>query len=105
MHIKEDLIFDKHSGMMIGFTDLGNINMHLLHFEDSMKKDTPPEPQIAKLMMVFMVQGLFTRLQFLYAQFARAGEQLYKPFWEVIRRIESCGFKVICDLLLIIIHM
>ena len=62
MHIKEDLIFDKHTGMLIGYADLGGINMHLLQFEDSMKNDTPPEPQIAKSMMVFMVRGLFTRL-------------------------------------------
>ena len=55
MHIKEDLVFDKHSGMMIGFTDLRDINMHLLQFEESMKKDNPPKPQIAKSMMVFMV--------------------------------------------------
>ena len=97
MHIKEDLIFDKYSGMMIGFTDLGDINMHLLHFEVSMKKDAPPEPQLAKSMMVFMVCGLFTRLQFPYAQFPCAnlsGDQLYEPFWEAIRRIETCGFKI-----------
>lgn len=103
IHIKEDLVFDKHSGMMIGFMDLGNINMHLLHFEESVKRDTPPEPQIAKSMMVFMVRGLFTRLQFPYAQCNCAnlsGEQLYKPFWEAVRRIETCGFKVIYDLLL-----
>ena len=57
MHIKEDLVFDKHSGMMIGFTDLGDINMHLLQCEESMKKDNAPKPQIAKSMMVFMVRG------------------------------------------------
>ena len=98
MHIKEDLIFDKHSGMLIGYTDLGDINMHLLRFEDSMKNDTPPEPQIAKSMMVFMVRGLFTRLQFPYVQFPCAhlsGEQLYEPFWEAVGRIETCGLKVI----------
>ena len=57
MHIKEDLVFDKHSGMMIGFTNLGDINMHLLQCEESMKKDNAPKPQIAKSMMVFMVRG------------------------------------------------
>ena len=73
--------------------------MHLLQFEESMKKDTPPEPQLAKSMMVFMVRGLFTRLQFPYAQFPCANlsrEQLFEPFWEAVRRIDTnCGFKVI----------
>ena len=57
MHIKEDLVFDRHSGMMISFTDLGDINMHLLQCKESMKKDNAPKPQIAKSVMVFMVRG------------------------------------------------
>ena len=59
-----------------------------------MKKDTPPEPQLAKSMMIFMVQGLFTRLQFHYAQFPFANlsrEQLFEPFWEAVRRIDTKG--------------
>ena len=61
-----------------------------------MKKDTPPEPQLAKSMMV---RRLFTWLQFPYAQFPCANlsrEQLFEPFWEAVRRIDTnCGFKVI----------
>ena len=29
MHLKEDLIYDKHSGELIGFSNLGSINEHL----------------------------------------------------------------------------
>ena len=29
MHVKEDLIFNKHSGELIGFSNLGDINVHL----------------------------------------------------------------------------
>ena len=48
-------------------------------------------------MMVFMVRGLFSSLQFPYAQFACAditGDMLYDSFWEAVRRIETCGLKV-----------
>ena len=65
MHIREDIVFDKHSGAMIGFTKLGDINDHLLQFERSLTEDQPSP--LAKSMMVFMVWGLFSKLQFPYA--------------------------------------
>ena len=50
-----------------------------------------------------MVQGLFSSLQFAYAQFPflnlRAFE-LYDIFWEAVERLERCGFCVLactCD--------
>ena len=44
------------------------------------------------------VVNLFTRLEFPYAQFATtalAGDLLFDPFWEAVRRLEVCGFKVV----------
>ena len=92
MHIRQDLVFDKHMGEMIGFCNLGNVNEHLLQFERSLSEgdDTSAfenSPKLAKTMMVFMVRGLFSKLQFPYAQFPCAdlsGEMLYEPFWEAV---------------------
>lgn len=98
MHIREDIVFDKHTGAMIGFTKLGDVNDHLLQFERSLAEDQT-SPPLAKSMMVFMVRGLFNKLQFPYAQFPCAslsGDLLYEPFWEAVRRVESCGLKVSC---------
>ena len=97
MHIREDLVFDKHTGAMIGYTNLGDINEHLLHFERSLSDSVPATPKLAKTMMVFMVRGLFSKLQFAYAQFPCADlldDLLYEPFWEAVGRLENCGFKV-----------
>ena len=33
VHIKEDLVYDKHEGTLIGFVNLGDTNNHLLQFE------------------------------------------------------------------------
>lgn len=50
-----------------------------------------------------MVRGLFSDLKFPYAQFpcsSVSGDQLFEPFWEAVRRLEKCGFKVMgltCD--------
>ena len=37
MYIKESLVFDKHSGRMVGFVDLGEVNNHLAAFERSVE--------------------------------------------------------------------
>lgn len=97
MHIREDLVFDKHTGTIIGFANLGEINEHLMQFEKSLLDDTPLPPQPAKTMLVFMVRGLFNSLQFPYAQFPcveLSGDLLYEPFWEAVQRVENCGLKV-----------
>ena len=94
IHIKEDVVFDNHSGKLIGFIDLGDINTHFQQYEVSLLANSPPKPQLAKSMLVIMIRGLFTKLQFPYAQFpctSLTGDQLY----EAVRRIETCGFKVI----------
>ncbi len=64
-----DLVYNKHSGDLIGFTDLGDINNHLLAFERPFELDLPAEGVLAKSMMTFMVRGLFSPLRFPYAHF------------------------------------
>ena len=79
MHIKEDLVYNKHTGIriavqcchnvfitssihtgqMIGFTNLGELNNHLMTFE-RMVEGEGDSNILAKSMMVFMVRGLFT---------------------------------------------
>ncbi len=48
-------------------------------------------------MLVFMVRGLFIRLQFPYAQFAASSVSSHQfgPFWECIMRLGRCGFIVV----------
>ena len=101
MHLREDLVYDKHTGAMIGFCDLGDVTMQLLRYESEMIDETPADQTLAKSMMVFMIRGLFNSLQFPYAQFPCAdisGDMLYEPFWEAVCRVEKCGLKV-CVLL------
>ena len=99
LHIKEELIYDKHSGQLIGFVNLGKINNHLARFEQSLFDDDHPtvnNPPLAKSMLAFMVRGLFTKLKFVYAQFpciSLTGEQLFCPFWEAVFRLERIGFN------------
>ena len=99
MYVKEDLVYNKHSGALIGFTNLGDINEHLLKFERTIESDDQhDDQQLAKTMLVFMVRGLFSNLQYPYVQFACnsvTGDQLFSLFWESVYRLERMGLKVL----------
>ena len=84
MHIRESLVYDKvsgilynrkglcitiHVGALVGFANLGEINTHLSSFQQQMKSSSTPYKQpLAKTMLVLMVRGLNSGLQFPYAQ-------------------------------------
>ena len=95
MKVKEGLVYNKTSGEIIGFTDLGDINNQLLRLEQH-EEDHPP---IAKQLLAVMVRGMMFKLEFPYAHFGTCGvtgDMLYPIIWEAVRRLESSGLKVIC---------
>lgn len=63
MHIKEDVVYNKHTGRIVGFCNLGEVNSRLLQYE-SMLEGKEEHHVVAKSMMVFMVRGLFTPLRY-----------------------------------------
>jgi hypothetical protein len=74
-----------------------------MEFERSMEEDGDKEEHLANSVLVLMVRGLFSKLQFPYAQFpcnSLHGHELYDIFWEAVERLERCGFNVLactCD--------
>ena len=64
MHIREDLVYSKSTGKLVGFSNLGEINNLLLSFERSLESDSSEYPPLANSMMVFMVRGLFTPFRY-----------------------------------------
>ena len=89
--IKEGLVYDKHSGNIIGFNDLGDVNVAIDRIEEVVHKSE----KISSSMLVFMVRG---HLNFPYAQFPcqnlNAGV-LYPIVWDVVRNLELTGFQVL----------
>ena len=97
MYVREGLVYNKHTGELVGFVDLGDVNNHLLAFEREVKGDKKLLHSLAKTMMVFMVRGIFTPLRFPYAQFPcekLTGGLLFHPFWKAVYRLERMTFKV-----------
>ena len=100
MKIKEGIVYDKHECKVMGFVDVGSVNNTLRLFEQSLTDgdDEGTNPIVAKHMLVFMVRGIFTKLQFPYVQYPTcdlSADTLFPLVWEVIRNLETAGFKVI----------
>ena len=98
MKIKEDLVYDKKSGHIVGFTSLGDIGDILSELEQKCKKDRSATPPVAQYILVIMVRGIFFKLDFPYAHFGTRGvtaDFLFPIVWEAIRMIEGIGGKVI----------
>ena len=102
VHIKHDLVYDKHQGCLVGFVDLGNTNNQLIEFEKALAAEKP-QPTLASTMLVFMVRGLLCKLNYPYVQFPChdvSGSMMFDPMWEAIARLEKLGFRVLgltCD--------
>ena len=97
MDIREDLVYDKHSGVLVGFTNLGNVNNHLLTFERSLEVERTYDGTLAKSVMTFMVRGLFSSLKYPYTHFpctSLTGDLLFQRFWEAVYRLKRIGLKV-----------
>ena len=92
MKIQEDLIFDKHSCSLIGFTNVGDVSnmMDKIEQEDNNKLHC----NVSSHMLLFMVRGMCSTLEFLYAHFVTRGitaDSLYPIVWEAVQCLESCG--------------
>ena len=91
MKIMSNLVFDKVTGELIGFTDLGDPD---LNFGSLEKTD-----EIATHALAFLVRGVCTELKFCLAHFATTGvtaAQLMPLFWEAVCILETtCNIWVI----------
>ena len=96
MYVKEGLVFNKHTGALTGFVDLGDATNHLDNYDE-------PKRKVAKTVVVLMVRGLVSDLIFPYAMFAAAsltGPDLFPLVWKAIGRLTLLGFRplvITCD--------
>ncbi|KAK3754384.1 hypothetical protein QZH41_002038 [Actinostola sp. cb2023] len=91
MKIMSNLVFDKVTGELIGYTDLGDPEINFATLE---KADG-----IATHALAFLVRGVCTQLKFCLAHFATEGvtaAQLMPIFWEAVCILElSCNLWVV----------
>ena len=94
MKVKANLVFDKHTGELTGFLDLGDPDLNYNEF-----KEERPEDNIATHAFVFFLRGISTNLKYSLAYFATNGiksSQLMQIFWEAVGILEiTCNLWVI----------
>ena len=98
MYTKEGLVYNKATGALIGFSDLGGVIQQLDDYKQSMSTDEPSSRSIAKTMFVMMVRGVFCNINFPYAQFPIASakaEDIFPLLWRAIGRLELNGLHVL----------
>ena len=91
MKVLANLVLDKESGELIGFTDLGDPELDNAILDKS--------DMIASHALVFLVRGICTELKFAIPHFATSGitaAQLISPFWEAVGILQTtCNLWVI----------
>jgi hypothetical protein len=96
MKIQNDLVWDKHTGDLIGFVDLGDDDLTQATFE---KTDT-----LASHILVFFIRSAMNPLSYAFASFATdsiMSFQIFPLFWRAVAILErTCKLKVVavtCD--------
>ncbi len=88
--IQEDLVWDKHTGDLIGYVDLGNTELYYA----ALKKTD----EIASHALVFLVRSIVNPMKFTLANFATkavTATQLFPLFWKAVGILEErCKLKV-----------
>ena len=91
MKIQQNLVFDKQSGELIGYVDLGDSENNFSTFDN--------EDDLATHVMVYYVRGLPSDLKFALGYFATRNTysfQIMSTFWEAISILEdTCNLPVI----------
>ena len=91
------IAYNKHSGKIVGFTDLGNINNEVEEFQLRCSSNKAEHRPIATHVLTIMVRGINFPLQFPIAYFAGTGfkgYQLFPVLWEAVRSLEYLDMKV-----------
>ena len=90
MKTQENLVWDKNSGEMIGFVDLGNINFNFATLKNTQT--------FATHVLVFWVKSVANPLSYSFATFATDGITVYQIIpilWQAVKYLEKINLKVI----------
>ena len=104
--IKSGIVFNKCTGKLVGFVDLGGVNSDLEALERSLSSDTESKAKVqcADSMLVLMARRILKPSStFPVAQHPTSslkGEKLYPIVWDVIEAMQMNKFQVVyitCD--------
>ncbi|KAJ1524599.1 hypothetical protein ONE63_011084 [Megalurothrips usitatus] len=104
MYISQNLVFQKTSGRLIGYTSLDDLDAEVKSLEKCLDKPNEEvEKTVATKVLVYMIKGVTNGIKEVVATFAvgnLSANQLYMWTWQVIGALERSGIAVIalvCD--------
>ena len=90
MKIHEDLVWDKHTGDLIGYVDLGNTELNYATLKKS---------EVASHVLVFLVRSIVNPMKFTLDNFGTKNVtvvQLFPLFWKAVGILEDrCKLAVV----------
>ena len=95
MKIQKNLVWDKHSGELVGYVDLGDLELNYATL--------PKVNEIATYIMVFLIRSIVNPFKFSLANFATKdlqATQIFPLFWKALSICELYSLKVValtCD--------
>ena len=99
--VKGGLVFQKSTGQLVGFCDIGQANRDIDRLFSSPSKGSAGDqtPQLAKNMLAFMIKPVFRpSLAFMIAAFPTVqstGQKLFPVVWNVIKSLELSDQPVV----------
>lgn len=81
--IQENLVFDKYSGELVGYVNLGDPELNYSCFDDI--------NHLATHILVFYIRGMASKIKFAFSYFATEGVKSYQLmpiFWEAVAILE-----------------
>ena len=90
MKVQDSLVWDKHTGDLIGYVDLGDADINFATLE---KTD-----EVATHILVFMIRSIVNPFKFSLANFATTGatsSEMFPLFWQAVSICENNDLKVI----------
>ena len=90
MKIQVDFVWDKHTGELIGFVDLGDTTINyatLSNFQE-----------LATHVLIFLIKSIVNPLSYSFATFGTTGAtsfHIFPLFWEAVNSVERINLKVI----------
>ena len=88
MKIQEDLVWDKHTGELIGFVDLGDMKLNYANLKNV--------SVLATHILVFLVKSVVNPLSYSFATFTTTditSYQIFPLFWKAVNILENINLK------------
>ncbi len=96
MSVKEDIVYNKHTGEHIGFINLSNFNESILPGKQTSSSAKTEVPNVANKIFVIFVKAPTFSFKYTYTHFPSHNlneREMQTIVWTAVENLENAGFK------------